>query len=484
MKEILLRAIALSVRTTSCTEAHDLYFALCRGEITALTGEQNSGRLALFDFLNGNGAIESGTLSCDGGSESFCRTKIYPASDFSNVAQDITLTEALFLMRQDSLRHLIWRQQQRENQARELLDVVGISRDVHENIGALSSLERFLLNVAIALDMGACLMTIEEDFEGYTASDLQQLAQRLAIIKQQTDLSILLNTNGTRGLDIVADQVLIFRNGCIIKKLRGAQIQPQKVLQYEPYCFPIRQAAPRVQVLDRNRESPIFSMTGWHISSRKFSLQLYAGELLHLVDYNIGRKQQLFQLLSGQVQQSEICLFYRGMPLPANWMLHKERFPIAAIENIGTKGLFEQMTPAENLLFPGLKRISGPLGWLPPKGIERTVVHEWNNSLDESVQSIQQLTQAQAISLQIEAWKVARMRVLLLFEPFLHIDNQGRSALQDALQRFRSDGGSALVLSSSQSGYLGLSTEEASKRYGTPLFDRKIVIRDGDIDEI
>lgn len=48
-----------------------------------------------------------------------------------------------------------------------------------------------------------------------------------------------------------------------------------------------------------------------------------------------------------------------------------------------------------------------------------------------------QLTQAQAIALQMESWILARRKVLILLEPFLHTDTASRSVLQSAFARFR-----------------------------------------------
>ncbi len=50
-----------------------------------------------------------------------------------------------------------------------------LERDVREDVSRLSPMECFQLNLAAALDSGASLMTIQEDFEGFSVADFDQL---------------------------------------------------------------------------------------------------------------------------------------------------------------------------------------------------------------------------------------------------------------------------------------------------------------------
>ena len=62
MNPVLMRAKALAFGNEEHPEAHDLDFVLRCGELTVLVGEQDSGRQALFDGLNGNCAIQRGMV--------------------------------------------------------------------------------------------------------------------------------------------------------------------------------------------------------------------------------------------------------------------------------------------------------------------------------------------------------------------------------------------------------------------------------------
>ena len=89
-----------------------------------------------------------------------------------------------------------------------------------------------------------------------------------------------------------------------------------------------------------------------------------------------------------------------------------------------------------------------------------------------------QLTQAQAIALQMESWILARRKVLILLEPFLHTDTASRSVLQSAFARFRGQGGAILVISSSRTSYLGISEQDTAAEQWAPWYDRVLDVQE------
>ena len=103
MNPVLMRAKALAFGNEEHPEAHDLDFVLRCGELTVLVGEQDSGRQALFDGLNGNCAIQRGMVLTPEGKIFPLQKKVFAAGSFfteetSYRVQGVELTEILFLM--------------------------------------------------------------------------------------------------------------------------------------------------------------------------------------------------------------------------------------------------------------------------------------------------------------------------------------------------------------------------------------------------
>lgn len=237
-----------------------------------------------------------------------------------------------------------------------------LERDVREDVSRLSPMECFQLNLAAALDSGASLMTIQEDFEGFSVADFDQLVPILKKLQQTTGLAILLNTNSLRALEKLADEVFVFRNGTIAKKLRERRSLPAPFWiiwavrrQLQRHSGHSGKHCLRYRVF---RFGGVLAPLCWH-----------RGEILHLVDYDVREKQKLYRIVSGQQLVSGVSLQYEGHPLPQNWPHSPECYPITALDRFGAQGLFPQMSVAQNLIFPALRRLCGPFGLLD-KGLE------------------------------------------------------------------------------------------------------------------
>lgn len=336
MNPVLMRAKALAFGTEEHTEARDLDFVLRCGELTALVGEQDSGRQTLFDGLNGNCAVQRGMILTPEGKIFPLQKKVFAAGSFfteetSSRVQGVELTEMLFLMQPGGCKRLHWNTARRRKWAQELLDQVQLERDVREDVSRLSPMECFQLNLAAALDSGASLMTIQEDFEGFSVADFDQLVPILKKLQQTTGLAILLNTNSLRALEKLADEVFVFRNGTIAKKLRGEKIAPRTILDHLGGAQAASEA-PRPQ-----RET-LFAIQGLRVRGCSCPIVLHRGEVLHVVDYDVREKQELYRILSGQQLAPGVSLQYEGHLLPQNWSCNPERYPITRWIGSGRRG--------------------------------------------------------------------------------------------------------------------------------------------------
>lgn len=221
----------------------------------------------------------------------------------------------------------------------------------------------------------------------------------------------------------------------------------------------------------------LFEIQGLQVRGCSCPIVLHRGEILHLVDYDVREKQELYRIVSGQQLVSGVSLQYEGHPLPQNWPHSPERYPITALDRFGAQGLFPQMSVAQNLIFPALRRLCGPFGLLD-KGLEQAALKEWDRKKQLDGKNMAQLTQAQAIALQMESWILARRKVLILLEPFLHTDTASRSVLQSAFARFRGQGGAILVISSSRTSYLGISEQDAAAEQWAPWYDQILDVQE------
>lgn len=468
MKKILFSCSGLTVGTPHKVQAEQLFAVIYRGESVALVGNLNAGVSAFVAYLCGRQPRRTGIVRFDGAvaeqAEQRLRKRIFysdapRARSLQPEAGSITLTEYLFLMREDGCRHFFWERHRLDACAEHLMKQVGVLRDPREKVKELRPVEWCLLDIAKALDKNAAMMVIEETFEGYSQKDIDTLARIMQKVKQQYKLSFLLNV-GSRGIDQLADRCFCFEGGTIVRKISAPHIQ-RTVLRWMDDTMhweqtPSRAAAPTGTV--------VLEAKGLPCARGSFDLKVFRGEALHLVDYDLQRKEQLFRILSGQ-EKNGSTLLYKGKVLPKGWNFRLYRYPIVAVENLMDEAQFPNMTVQQNLLFLSVHRLCAGGFWLPPKGVFKTAEREWDAPRRPMPARMEQLTELEKLDLQLENLYLFHPDVVIFRDPFASVDGAGRQLLLKSFDRLRARGTAVVVLSSSHTSYLGSSDYQAANWY-------------------
>lgn len=469
MKESLFSCSGLTVGTLHKVQAEQLFAVIYRGESVALVGNLNAGISAFIQYLCGEQPRRAGIVRFDGAtnaeqSEQRFRERIFyndaSRTRFSQTeAGNITLTDYLFLMREDGCRCFFWERHRLDACAEHLMKQVGVLRNPRDKVRDLRPVEWCLLDIAKALDRGAALMVIEENFEGYSQNDIDILAKAMQKVKKQYKLSFLLNV-GSRGLDQLADRCFCFAAGTIVRKVSGPHIQ-QTVLRWMDDTMhwkqtPARPIAPTGTALLEARGVPC--------AKGRFNLKVFRGESLHLVDYDLYRKEQIFRILSGQ-EKGGTTMLYKGQPLPDGWNFRLHQYPIVSVENLTDAALFPNMTVQQNLLFLSMSRLCTWEFLLPPKGVFKTAEREWDAPRHPMPAQLAQLTELEKLDLQMENLCLFHPDIVVFRDPFAGIDGAGRQLLLKTFSRLRSRGTAVVVLSSSHTSYLGSSDYQAANWY-------------------
>lgn len=471
MKHLLFACTDLTVSAKGQIAARQLYLNLFKGESVALVGNQNSGVESFVRYLAGEGRWKSGKVWLEGETNPAQLQKrladrvlaCSPSQSSRNtLSREITLLDYLFLMRRDGCRQLLWHRRELKRRCAFLFDQVGLRHAPDECLADLSPLERCLLDIARAWDRDAALVLLEERFEGYSKQDLETLGAVMKRCKRAHGLSFVLRM-GTRGLNLLADRCLWFQDGTIRRKASGQGIQ-QKVLRWMTDAMPWQpdpaRSGPRETILEA-RNLPC--------AKGRFTLQVRQGEALHLVDYDLQRKDQLFCILSGQVQGGTTLLFH-GKPLPHGWMYHRKKYPIAVVDQLEDGALFPNMTVQENLVFPSLYRLCLGGVWLPSKHVLQTAEQEWKAPRQPMPRNLSALSGAEKLALQLESLCLLHPQVVIFRDPFVQADASGRNRLLQSFARLQCRGTAVVVLSSSHTSYLG-SADAAAARWYDRLID-------------
>jgi ABC-type sugar transport system ATPase subunit len=452
VKETLLKVADLCLGFGEVVHLRPANFVVFSGETIVLFGLQDSGRPALFRYLCGGKDALSGSVEMPGIPEGHWREHVYvsripPASlDF------LTITEYLFLVKKEKKPALLWNKTRREYQSEILLSRMGLEIKPSMRLGRLSRLEKRLVEFAKALDTGAQIILMEEDFEGYTPDDMDTLSLVMRQLKK-SGISFLINTNALRDPDLLADRIFLFRNAGLVKKIWHKDSPDSEISAYlyeTPLDFPVQSR--------KNTEAAVpvirYDLMGLFSGKEKaLFLSVYAGEAVHVLVYDITHKNRLFNVISGMDQKNSPPVWLDGrLLLPRE----KRRFAwrrIVSVHNMGSPDeLFQNLSPAENLLLPSIKKICRFGVFVPAsakKALERFCVrniapeHQKTESLDEN----------RITALTLERWRIFGCKVLILLEPFLHLDQKTRELAARYLLGMKEEGAAIIIISSSVNAY-------------------------------
>lgn len=208
---------------------HDVSFAVREGEIVSVIGPNGAGKTTLFNMLSGVYQPQQGEvllnnepvtgmaphlLARRGMSRTFQNLQIFPAmTALENVATGFHLQENGSLLADllglPSARR---RTKRSEDQARELLDRVGLGRAAEFEAGSLSygSLKR--LEIARALALGPKLLLLDEPAAGCNAVETEEIEKLVAEVAG-SGIAILLVEHDMKMVMRISNQIVVLDHG-------------------------------------------------------------------------------------------------------------------------------------------------------------------------------------------------------------------------------------------------------------------------------
>ncbi|HEY0202522.1 MAG TPA: ABC transporter ATP-binding protein [Acetobacteraceae bacterium] len=189
----------------------DVWFGVERGEFVALIGHSGCGKTTILNILAGLEAPDSGVIVMDG------REVSGPALDRAVVFQSHALLPWLTALGNVAFavrsRHRDWPKARVQDQARQVLDLVGLGDAAARKPAELSGGMKQRVGIARALAAAPALLLMDEPFsalDALTRGTLQDEVLRLVAGGQQTAFMI---THDVDEAILLADRILLMTNG-------------------------------------------------------------------------------------------------------------------------------------------------------------------------------------------------------------------------------------------------------------------------------
>jgi branched-chain amino acid transport system ATP-binding protein len=235
-----LSASGIEVSFGGLRALRDCSFDVEKGRITCLVGPNGAGKTTIFNVITGFLRPDSGTVSFQGTTLDGMKPQAIVAAGIARTFQNLRLFVDLTALDnvvvalpaqtgEEPLAaifrplHVARAQSRRREEARQILEHVGLADRAHEFVRNLSYGEQKLLTVARGLATGAELLLLDEPASGLSAGALDQIMTLLRRL-QSEGKTLLVVEHNTRVVQQIADEVLFLHQGHLMARGTPAEI--------------------------------------------------------------------------------------------------------------------------------------------------------------------------------------------------------------------------------------------------------------------
>ena len=212
----------------------DVHFSVEPGEIQALLGENGAGKSTLMNILTGVIPMDSGEIRFDGNVYSNPSIKAMEQAGIAfvhqetNVINDLTVAENIFLNRELTNRFGILNKRKMLEQTELLFKNLGVGIDPRALVSTLKTSEKQLLEICRALHVDAKLLILDEPTTALSTGEVKLLFGILRRLREQGKAFIFISHKMPEIFDI-ADRYTVLRNGTYISSGTLAETTPHRI---------------------------------------------------------------------------------------------------------------------------------------------------------------------------------------------------------------------------------------------------------------
>jgi len=447
-------------------------FEIAAGSCHALCGENGAGKSTLGKILAGIYSPDAGQVVLFGQPVTFSGPEQALGAGVGMVHQELafcenlSVAENLCLAALPSSRGFLDRAEMRAR-AERMLAAIDAHLDVRQRVGALTTGQQQMLQIASAVGTGARVIVFDEPTSSLSQHEADKLYELIDRLRGQGVTSIYVS-HRMEEIFRLCDTVTVLRDGTHVATRPTSELTHPALVQMmigrpiEEY-FPSHVHARMGEELLRVE----------HLSSPgKFhdvSFTLKAGEVLGFAGLvGAGRSeiaQALFGLDPGATGQTSIG----GKPIPFNGPRAAMRAGLGLVpEDRKRQGLVLSMTALANTTLPILDSLSR---WtFIRRRAERALVSTYFERLRVRAPGVDVVTAGLSggnqQKLVLAKWLAARCRVLMLDEPTRGVDVGAKAEIHALIDELASSGSGVMLISSELPEVLNLCTRIIVLREG------------------
>ena len=464
-KKVILEVKEISKVFPGVRALNKVNFALHKGKICALVGENGAGKSCLVKILSGVYQPDEGEIFLQG--KKIVIPDPYQAQRMgvSTVYQELSLipymnvSKNILLGREprtpfgfvDSLKLV--------KQVKELMKTWDFNLDLDSLVCELSVAQQQIVAIVKALSTDPDILILDEPTARLSDHEVEHLFKRIRNLKDK-GVSIIFISHRLEEVFQIADLVTVLKDGEIVdtksvREINKTQIIKLMVGRKFVNIFPQKKGI-------GIKEKSIFSVRGLNRKSvlEDINFDLHKGEILILAGLEGQGQRELLRAIFGVDPVDSGDIYLEGKKIQINSPRDAIRAGIGFLsDDRRNEGLVFCRSIRENIALPTLKRRQ-VRGFIKIKE-EKEIVNSQVKALDIRTMSIEQevqfLSGGNQQKLIISKWLLATPKVIIFDEPTLGIDVSTKIEIYHRLRELADEGKGVLIVSSDMIEVIGIS---------------------------
>ena len=474
----------------------DICFAV-RDGVTGLVGENGAGKSTLMNILGGVLPLDTGQMLLAGrpyaprDSREAARCGVAFIHQELNLFLNLTIAENLHLPdfpRRPMGRFrlpIIDRAAMRQN-ARRLLEAVGLNLAPDHPVDSLSAGQRQLVEIARAMGDDSRLIIFDEPTTSLTSREAERLFSLIASLKAK-GTAILYISHQLDDVLRLSDRVVVLRDGRIAGEGDTGQMTSRQLISLMVGRDIAQLYPPRA---DQTPGKPMLEAKGITRAPavRDAGFTLRAGEVLGIAGLMGAGRTELARLLFGLDRMDAGEVLLKGLPLFPQPFESIRRGLVFLTEDRRSEGLMIEANLRDNISLASLRSFSRtPFGILDERKLQTqsadAAVSINIGGVVRSTQNVNTLSGGNQQKVVLAKWLLTRPDVLILDEPTRGIDVGAKHEIYRLINALV-ERGAAILLISSELGELEgmcdrilvMALGRLVAEFSGPAFDRKGIL--------
>ncbi len=234
---VVLTARGITMTFPGVKALEKVDFTLRKGEIHALMGENGAGKSTLIKCLTGINDFEAGEIHVDGisGPVKNHSTKDAQEVGISTVYQEVNLcpnlsvAENLFIGREPMTKFHTVDRKSYVKRAQKIMDELGISVDVTQNLENYSLAIQQMVAIARAVDMECKVLILDEPTSSLDDEEVEKLFTLMRSLRDK-GVGIVFVTHFLEQVYAVCDRITVLRDGQLVGEFPIAELPRVKLV--------------------------------------------------------------------------------------------------------------------------------------------------------------------------------------------------------------------------------------------------------------